>query len=223
MRILAIFLNKVIGHKRVKNTVLTEREKYNNRFVYTGYLKEIGWWNSYDASSPLDKNNQPIPWITYSAIEFLKERLSANMDIFEFGSGNSTKFYSKIVRSVTSVEHNKKWYDYLKDGLPDNVQLLFRDIDGGSYKNHLKESDKKYDIIIVDGRERVECMKNCINALKPNGVIILDDSQRDKYSEGEKFILETGFKKLDFWGIAPAYFRNKSTTIYYKENNCLDL
>ena len=29
-----------------------------------GYLDEIGWFNAFDSRSPVDQDNNPIPWVT---------------------------------------------------------------------------------------------------------------------------------------------------------------
>ena len=57
----------------------------------SGYLKDIGWINSFSRGMPLDYVNNPIPWTTYSFIGFISNRLNSNMEIFEYGSGNSTQ------------------------------------------------------------------------------------------------------------------------------------
>jgi hypothetical protein len=64
-----------------------------------GYLKNIGWINTFNNKMPVDGNNNPLPWVTYSFIDFISERLTNSMDIFEYGSGNSTLWYSKKVKS----------------------------------------------------------------------------------------------------------------------------
>jgi hypothetical protein len=51
----------------------------------------------------------------------------------------------------------------------------------------------------------------------------LDDSERDAYDEAVSFLLSNNFKKIDFWGISPGLFYKKSTTIFYKKKNCLDI
>jgi hypothetical protein len=57
-----------------------------------GYNVETGWFESFKSSEPIDADLKPVPWFTYSAIDFLKERLSNDLNILEFGSGNSTLF-----------------------------------------------------------------------------------------------------------------------------------
>jgi hypothetical protein len=79
-----------------------------------GYLKEIGWIESFDKQLPVDKEGKPLPWVTYGFIDFISDKLNKNMDIFEYGSGNSTLWYAEKVNSVTSVEHNKIWYEKIK-------------------------------------------------------------------------------------------------------------
>ncbi len=193
-------------------------------FYFTGYLADIGWVESYEKKMPLGVNGEEIPWITYSAIEFLKGKLSLEMDIFEYGSGNSTIYYSKRVNSVTSVEHDKDWYEKIKVNLPRNVNLVYKMLEyNGEYCKAIEEFDKRFDIVIVDGRDRVNCIKKSIDRVKENGVIILDDSEREEYNEGKEFLINRGYKKIEFWGIAPGVFYNKSTTVFYRENNCFKI
>jgi hypothetical protein len=50
------------------------------------------------------------PWITFKAISWLEARLSANMRVFEYGSGGSTFFFSRRVLEVISVEHDYAYH-----------------------------------------------------------------------------------------------------------------
>ena len=191
---------------------------------FEGYLKEIGWVNSFQKNEPIDNSNVPLPWLTYPFIDFIDERLNNTMDIFEYGSGNSTCYYAKKVNSVTSVEHGKKWYEKVKNNLPKNVSLYYKElVHGGEYSMFSSSLEQKFDIIIVDGRDRVNSIINSIDSLAEGGVIILDDSERKSYRKGIDFLLEADFKKIDFWGISPGIFYKKNTTIFYKTNNCLGI
>ena len=190
----------------------------------SGYLYEIGWIESFKRKLPVDKLGEPLPWVTYSFIDFISERLNKNMDIFEYGSGYSTLWYAKKVNFVTSIEHNKQWFEKIKNCLPKNVTIYYRElVYGGEYSKFPKSLKKKFDIIIIDGRDRVNCVKNAIDSLKNGGVIVFDDSERYKYKAGIKFLMERGFKKIDFWGISPGLFYKKCTTVFYKSNNCLGI
>ncbi|MCH9030241.1 MAG: FkbM family methyltransferase [Bacteroidetes bacterium] len=190
----------------------------------SGYLMDVGWFSAFKIGEPVDKNFEPLPWLTYSFIDFITERLSKKLNVFEFGSGNSTLFFAKKVNEATSVEHNIEWYNKLKSKIPNNSKIILSLSDSSEdYIAVLKQSNKKYDIIIIDGIHRVDCCLSASNYLTDNGVIILDDSEKEQYSDGIKHLLKEGFKKIDFWGIPPGIVLRKCTTIFYKTKNCMDI
>jgi len=189
-----------------------------------GYLLETGWFNSFKQGMPLDKDNNPIPWFTYSAIEFISERLNKNLFVFEFGSGNSTLFFSERVSQVTSVEHNNDWYYKVSKTAATNSRIiLVGDNNANEYFSTMKMKDQYYDIIVVDGIFRNECLMESVKHLTESGVIILDDSERDHYAEGIKYLLKREFRQIIFSGIAPGIFFKKCTTIFYKDKNCFNI
>ncbi|QHS55574.1 class I SAM-dependent methyltransferase [Mucilaginibacter sp. 14171R-50] len=195
-------------------------------FDKKGYLNDIGWFKAFDTRSPVDNDGNPIPWVTYSFIDFIKTRLNKDHMVFEFGSGNSTYFYAKYAGSVVSVEHDKEWFDKIdrSGNKPANAELIYSElIKGGDYCRMPVKLNKKFDIIIVDGRDRVNCCKQGVEALSPNGVMVLDDSERDVYQEGIDFLISKGFKHLLLSGISPGLFYRKSTSVFYKADNCLDI
>lgn len=192
-------------------------------YIETGYLYEIGWINSYNQKLPIAKDGSPLPWVTYSFIEFIRNKIT-NLEIFEYGSGNSSFFYTRYCKHLTSVEHEKEWYDKLLSTIPKNMTLIFAELsDGEKYATSSVDTGKKYQMVIVDGRQRVNCIMKSINALTEDGVIILDDSERKEYIVGINFLKKNGFKAIDFWGISPGLFYNKSTSIYYRTNNCIGI
>ena len=85
-----------------------------------------------------------------------------------------------------------------------------------NYPNFCNNFLEKFDVIIIDSKKRFPCSVNAIKSLKPNGIIILDDSQRDNYRKIFNFFLENNFKKIDFIGIASGQLSIKNTTIFYK-------
>lgn len=190
----------------------------------SGYLKEIGWINSFNALMPMDRNSNPLPWVTYGFIDFITDRLKPNMDVFEYGSGNSTLWYAMKVNSVASVEHDLNWFNSIKSKIPVNARINYQElIYGEDYSSYVKNFENKFDIIIVDGRDRVNCIRHAIASLKDDGILVLDDSERAEYIKGVDFLLNHNFKKIDFWGISPGLFYRKNTTIFYKNNNCLGI
>jgi hypothetical protein len=189
-----------------------------------GYLDEVGWFNAFDSKSPVDQDNNPIPWVTYSFIDFIKERLKPHHTVFEFGSGNSTYFYAKYAGMVVAVEHDKEWYDKIVGTKPENAEMIFCElVRDGDYCRMPIKLEETFDIIIVDGRDRVNCCKQAVKAVTEKGVIVLDDSEREFYKEGINFLKNNGYKELSFSGISPGLFYRKSTSVFYRPDNCLSI
>ncbi len=190
--------------------------------LHSGLLIDEGWFNSYKLKKAVDKNLQPIPWTTYSFIDFIKSRLTNSMNVFEYGAGNSTLFFAQRVGSVTTAEHNEDWYNAIVKLMPLNVKL-FLNSESDDYINSVSKESLKYELIFIDGIQRNECIIKSTSFLSENGVVILDDSERQEYERGKVFLNENGFKVLDFWGIAPGILFKKCTSVYYKSNNCLNI
>lgn len=195
-------------------------------FDKKGYLNDIGWFTAFDSKSPVDEGGNPIPWVTYSFIDFIKERISKQHTVFEFGSGNSTFFYAKYAGRVVSVEHDKQWLEKINrsDKKTKNSEMIYCELHrDGEYCRMPLKLGQKYDIIIVDGRDRVNCCLQSLDALTENGVVVLDDSERESYKAGVDFLVGKGFKHLSFSGISPGLFYRKSTSVFYKDDNCLGI
>jgi hypothetical protein len=188
-----------------------------------GYLLETGWLASYKSGESVDAELKPIPWFTYSAIDFLKDKLNSNLNILEFGSGNSTLFIAERAKKVISFEHSRDWYQKILKKIPANADLtITSSLSSKDYLRPLIE-ELRFDVIIVDGLFRNECITASLKYLSEVGIIILDDSERTDYAEGISFLIKNGFRQLNFSGIAPGIFFRKCTTIFYKDKNCLNI
>jgi len=188
------------------------------------YLVSVGWLESFYKAMPVDKSGMPLPWYTYAAITFLAERVNRNMKVFEYGSGNSTIWWASRVKKVTSLEHDAQWFAKMLPKLPENVE--YRHIDlltSDAYVEAARRSEDSFDVIVIDGRQRVRCAERCLGALRRGGVIVWDNSDRAKYQLGFDFLESNGFRRLDFCGIGPINVYGWSTSIFYKETNCLGI
>ena len=189
-----------------------------------GEIKENGWMRSFTTKKSVDKNGNPIPWYTYPAVDFLIEKLNKNLIVFESGCGGSTRWLAERVGKIIAVEDHKDWKEFVEKDMPSNVQILFQAIDNQySYSKKIAETNQNFDIIIVDGKERNNCVNHCLNNLSEQGVIILDDSFREEYKISFQFLAQKGFKKLNFWGMTPIVATKSCSTIFYKENNVLGI
>jgi len=189
------------------------------------YLMKKGYSNSVRKKLPLDSEGNAIPWMNYNVVDFLKDRLNTEMDIFEYGCGYSTLFFQKHVKSVTSVESESKWHEKMSSIAQSNVKIILCPVsdENDDYAESIKGTQNSYDVILVDGRKRIKSIKNAVEKLKPGGVIVLDDSHRPKYSEGINFLLSCGFKKNDFSGMKPASVYSHQATVFYKSENCFNI
>lgn len=199
-----------------------ERLKALLSYGHKGYLASIGWFKAFDAQQAIAADGEPIPWVTYSFIDFISPRLHAQLNVFEYGSGSSTLFYAKRVNEVVSVEHDQAWYEKIKGTKPANADLIYCELKkDGEYARKAAALEKPFDLVIVDGRDRVNCCKYGIAALSESGVIILDDSERPEYQPARALLLAAGFKELSFSGISPGLFYLKATSVFYRTDNCL--
>lgn len=191
---------------------------------FKGYLADRGWFDAFKTKSAIDENGNAIPWVTYSFIDFIKDRITKQHDVFEFGSGNSTIFYAKLAGSVYSVEHDQDWFEKSSKINLTNVTMIQCDLQpGGNYCKSAAPTGKKFHVVIVDGRDRVNCCKQAIESLAEDGVVVLDDSERTEYAEAHAFFKANGFKYLPFSGMAPGVILSKYTSVFYKSNNCLGI
>ena len=146
------------------------------------------------------------------------------MTVFEYGSGNSTLWWSEKVSSLTSCEHDLDWYNYLNEKIPSNVEYIHCELNyGGQYCRTILGYKNRFNIIVIDGRDRVNCAKNSLVALKADGVIVWDNSDRQKYQEGYYYLIQNGFRRLDFEGLGPNGVDQWCTSIFYRDNNCFQI
>lgn len=188
-------------------------------FRKRGYLYDNGFIESWNVGYPISGNKMPIPWWPYSFTQFLTSRLKKEYKIFEYGSGNSTLFLGKYISNIVSVEHDSDWYGKLNLMINSNVNLkLYSEQD---YVDSIGMD--KYEIIIIDGIKRNECVIKAINNLSEDGIIIIDDTDRDEYNDSYKLLSDNTFKRIDFVGLGPCSLNANSTTIFYRTNNVLGI
>jgi len=189
------------------------------------YLVETGYIKSIKNFEPINKDGDPIPWMNYSFLDFLEPRLKQTMNVFEYGSGYSTLYLSDKVGSVTSVEFDKSWFDKMKitiDG-SDHCNVIYRP-GQQEYIKAIKEfSNERFDVIIIDGRDRTDCIKHILPFLSDEGVVLLDDSSQTKFDEVFEFFKEKGFRELSFTGLKPGGMIVEKTTVFYREKNVLGI
>jgi tRNA A58 N-methylase Trm61 len=157
-------------------------------------------------------------------IHLLDDRLHRGLKVFEYGSGGSTTFFAGRAGTVVSVEHDRRWIDELAPSLDSNVTMLHRPLDeNGLYAGSIEDAGAEFDVILVDGRDRLHCLRHAIETVSQTGVIIVDDTERARYDRAATEAEATGFRRLDLVGLRPGGVRNTITTLLYRSENCLGI
>ena len=187
------------------------------------HLNSSGWIRSALSGMPQGATGDALPWYTYSAIAFLAPRVTPAMTVFEYGSGQSTLWWAARAGSVVSCEHDADWFARMQPRLPANVEYQHRALGAGGYANAITTTMQKFDVVVIDGRERVSCVGPTISALQPRGVVVWDNSDRERYAEGHSQLTQSGFKRLDFWGMGPVNTDGWCTSVFYRAGNSLGI
>ena len=186
------------------------------------WMEEFAIGRTIDEKVCEDKNGNPIPWYTYPAIEYLSQFDYSNKKIFEFGCGNSSKFWALRAKEVVSVEDNLKWFEkWQKEMKAPNLQVLWRD-EGEIYENAIFESEDVYDVIVVDGKRREKCCETAVKKLAAGGMIILDDSDRintsEEYKKAVAVLKKENLIQVDFYGFCPMNNYTKTTSVFLRRD-----
>lgn len=187
-------------------------------------LRQRGYVESSKCKRACRRDGSPLPWMNYHVIQFLEERLTKDLSLFEYGSGTSTSFYATLVKDVVSVETDPDWYKEVAAAVPKNVALIqFDTIGGQRYAQLAARQSRKFDVIVVDAIERTECLLEAPTALTERGVIVLDDSNPVGHQQGIEFLKSQGFRELLFEGLKPGSIKAYRTSVFYRDRNCLDI
>lgn len=86
------------------------------RMVTEQYLTESGFLESVLTRRP-QRNGLPIPWFTFSAVDFISSLDLGGKRILEIGSGFSTLYWAKSGLVGISLECDEAWYELIKSSL----------------------------------------------------------------------------------------------------------
>jgi predicted O-methyltransferase YrrM len=140
-----------------------------------------------------EKTHSDMPWLTKTANLILSSYLKPDDIGLEFGSGRSTIWLAKRISHLTSIENNRKWYNYVserisKEGFAGRISLYLKetDVEGGSkeavdseYVTVVRQFEKEQlDFVLVDGVYRSACANSVIDYIRDGGLLIIDDSHR---------------------------------------------
>lgn len=160
----------------------------------------------------VDAGGNPIPWFTYPALEHLSQLDLSRKRVFEYGTGGSTSYWCRRAAEVRGVEHNPDWYARVRARLPPNGAIRLAD-DRSDYVEEINREGGKFDVIVVDGIERRRCCVAALSALRPGGMIILDNS--DWHHICARVLREGGLLEVDMSGMGPINAYTWTTSFFF--------
>jgi hypothetical protein len=166
--------------------------------------------HSYNEDIDLLNRFFPCMWldeVSHILLELCKRALTGKkINILEWGSGNSTFFFSKYLMGHdidfkwVSLEYFVPWYNEMikeidVNRVSNNVELVLlspthepdknkqRQLPMYQYVDYPLSKDTSYDMVLIDGRKRSLCLRNTSKVLKKDGVVFLHDAERPWYHE----------------------------------------
>ncbi|OLF06338.1 hypothetical protein BLA60_32400 [Actinophytocola xinjiangensis] len=151
-----------------------------------------------------DMAKMDLAWWSYPAMRrveaFLADRPGAR--IFEYGAGASTVWLAKRAGKVDSVEHDTEWVEFVREMLGDTPGVELHavaptaatedtvvrsgrvghtDLDFADYVSTIDQVGGPFDLIVVDGRARVDAFRRAMDHLADDGVVVFDNIKRKRY------------------------------------------
>ena len=135
------------------------------------------------------------------AIREVAQFILPGVVVLEWGGGSSTSWLLSQGARLTTVEHDRGWYEQLRalHGADPMWQGLYivptetgpPECRGSAiygwpvmyYEAYVDAPGEMYDAVLIDGRARSACLARTIRErlVKPGGLLLLDDSQRKRY------------------------------------------
>lgn len=198
--------------------------------AFFNFIFKTGFFYSWIYKESLDNNKKPLPWISYSAIDYLSKLDLSKFIIFEYGSGNSTIWYLDKFKKIYSVENNDEYRKNLIFKISKIQQKeknekslapyeIFYENDVSKYNNYINNFSFSFDVIMIDGAfEREECVDQVIKHVKQfsNKLIILDNA--DIFSKAAKKIVnELDYFRICFFSPCNNMTRNNLTSFFFNK------
>jgi hypothetical protein len=144
-----------------------------------------------------------LPWWNFATIAEVEAFLAGrpNARVFEYGSGASTVWLARRAAAVRTVEHDPEFADAVRELLDgfDNVEVVTvpatplepgcdgvtseraKGLDFSDYVAAIERLGWTFDLIVIDGRARVESFRRAAPYLADDGLLVFDDVERSRY------------------------------------------
>jgi hypothetical protein len=162
-----------------------------------------------------------VPDMWMNEIKYIEKLLinlstkNGKIKILEWGAGNSSIYFSLFMNAMNiqyewhSIENYIPWYNnviefikknnlqkntfcHLKSGTNEKNKQKQEKMRLDDYLNYPTFMDIGFDLILIDGRLRDECLTIASKILKQSGYVVLHDAERKQYHKGFKYYIDKG-------------------------------
>ena len=182
-------------------------EELHLSFLTNKLRTEYGFLESSKKNIPVNDKNEVMPMYTYPCYEWLNSIDWNDSKVFEYGTGYSTIWWQNKNVDYHAVEDNKQWHDMIEDKT--NIEYK-----PGHHKyiESIYKYDFKFDVIVIDGVVRFDCIKPALEKIKDDGIIIFDNTDWHKNSKEE--LDRSDLIPIHFHGFKPLHVDSETTSCY---------
>lgn len=202
-----------------------------NLFTPTVYAAQHGYYRSARQHAVVDASGAAAPWMTFPLLTFLETKCFAGRSVLEFGSGHSSQWWGERADHVFALETDPEWTKLVRRDAPANVRVEEVPLDYDSQADfagdvHALVGDKRFDVVVVDGGDRVKALFTAPSVLTDNGFIVVDDldlfREDPDWAPALAALFEAGFGCIDFYGLAvsaPFSRDHRCTSIFFRDGS----
>ena len=182
------------------------------------FARETGHFRSSLRAQAETADGAALPWYTFPAIDYLSTLDFSGCRVCEFGSGQSTLWWVDRAESVMAIESDAQWYQKVSGSLSGRANLEYHLVeDPAEYVQ--KPLGREFDVVVVDGAERVRSAESALEIVAEDGLVIVDNSEAHWGPPPGYPIIdacnEAGLARVDFHGFAAGVYRQQCTSLFF--------
>ncbi len=119
-----------------------------------------------------------VPYWAPGAWQYLETLLSKDDYCFEWGGGQSTKWMADRVGFILTVENRPEWAERILKMTKDctNCQVILASRLSARYVNAVDLMSGLFNVYLIDGYQRINCLEKTLELCKAGDIIVLDDA-----------------------------------------------
>ena len=172
----------------------------------------------------VDSSRRPIPMLTYPALDALDLIDLSDLSLLEWGTGQSSIYFSSRVKSLVGVESSPEWAGYVRKRTPDNTSIRVCSDRSSLEKIGKKIIGYRFDIVLIDGKpyskgSRMEAAEITLDLNDTPKLVIVDNSDLPECDSVVGAFQNEGFLRADFVGYSPGAYYKQCTSFFFKPKN----